>query len=81
MRGDKGYDFILAHGKEISSQEVRNDVCPIDWGEDVLSGKYKNKAIILSNTNKKRYKKVNEADFLSTSSEIKNLYLINEYYK
>ncbi len=40
--------FILAHGKEISSQEALRDTCPIEWNEDVLNGKYKEKVIIRS---------------------------------
>ncbi len=40
--------FILNHGKSVSSQEALSDVTPIEWSEDVLSGKYKNKTIIKS---------------------------------
>lgn len=41
-------DFILNHGKSVSSQEALSEVTPIEWSEDALSGKYKNKTIIKS---------------------------------
>ena len=41
-------NFILAHGKTISSQEALADVVPVDWSEDVLNGMYQNKTIIKS---------------------------------
>lgn len=40
--------FILNHGKSVSSQEALSEVTPIEWSEDVLSGKYKDKTIIKS---------------------------------
>lgn len=40
--------FILNHGKSVSSQEVLSEVAPIEWSEEVLSGKYKDKTIIKS---------------------------------
>lgn len=40
--------FILNHGKSVSSQEALSDIMPVDWSEDALSGKYKNKTIIKS---------------------------------
>lgn len=39
-------NFILTHGKPISSQEVLKDVTAVSWGKKVLDGKYKNKTII-----------------------------------
>ena len=39
-------NFILTNGKKISSQEALNDTIPVEWNEDVLKGKYKNKTII-----------------------------------
>lgn len=41
-------DFILTHGKAISSQEAIADIAPIEWDEDVLNGDYKGKVIIKS---------------------------------
>ncbi|MCM1113535.1 MAG: hypothetical protein NC399_09810 [Muribaculum sp.] len=40
--------FILAHGQAVSSQEILSDITPVDWSEDVLSGKDKGKTIIKS---------------------------------
>lgn len=41
-------NFILVHGRAISSQEVLEDVVPVNWSDDVLNGKYEKKTIIKS---------------------------------
>lgn len=41
-------DYILTHGKSISSQEALSDITPVEWDEDVLNGKYKKETIIKS---------------------------------
>jgi hypothetical protein len=45
---------VLTKAVKISSEEALKDITPIDWSEDVLSGKYRNKSIIKSSgfTNK-----------------------------
>ena len=40
------FDLFLGKGKRISSHEALEDVEPVQWSEDVLSGKYRGKAII-----------------------------------
>ena len=39
---------ILTRGQVISSQEILSEIAPIEWSEDVLSGKHKDKTIIKS---------------------------------
>lgn len=39
---------ILSRGQVVSSQEILSEITPINWSEDVLSGNYKDKAIIKS---------------------------------
>ena len=39
-------DYILTHGKSISSQEALSDITPVEWDEDVLNGKCKRETII-----------------------------------
>lgn len=39
-------NYILAHGKTISSQEALTDIAPVNWSDDVLDGKYKGKNIV-----------------------------------
>lgn len=39
-------EFILTHGKRISSQEALRDISPIEWSKDVLSERYKGNAIV-----------------------------------
>lgn len=39
-------EFILTHGKRISSQEALRDISPIKWSNDVLSEKHKGNVII-----------------------------------
>ncbi len=45
-------NFILTHGKKISSQEALNDIIPVEWNQNVLNGNYKDKAIIKSKEEK-----------------------------
>ena len=39
-------EFILAHGKRISSHEALRDISPIEWSKDVLSERFKGNVII-----------------------------------
>lgn len=48
-------NYILSHGKSISSQEALSDVTPVEWDEDVLSGKKKDKTIIKSANGKDKW--------------------------
>lgn len=41
-------DFILNHGKIISSQEAISEVTPINWSNKVLHGDYVDRSIIES---------------------------------